>query len=721
MATTKSFCRICHGFCGVEADVENGRLVRIRPDPTDPVSHGFICSKGLLAPDQLHGEGRLRGTLRRDGSGAFQPIGAEEALDQVGAKLKQLRDDFGPDSIAVYAGTQNLFDAVNPIVTRAFAESVAGGNLFATMTIDQSAKWIAEARAGTFGGGPQSFADADVWMMVGSNPLVTLVAGAGPAQFGFHDPVRAMKRAKARGLKLIVIDPRLSDTARYADLFLQPIPGEDATLLAGILHVVLREGWHDKVFSGQVLTSLAPLEQALAPFTPERVSATVGVPSEDIIAAAAMFARDSRRGMVGSGTGPDMGPDSNLAEHLVHALNLVCGRFLREGETVRNPGVLGPRVPRVARPVASVREWESGPMSRHHGLGRIRGQMMSAKLPDEILSQGEDRIRALICVGGNPAVALPDQRKTVSALGALELLVTIDPRMSATAKLAHYVFAPLLHYEKADQTSLLESFFSMPFAHVTPPIVEPSPDDDLVDDWYVFWRLARHLGTPLRLGGLEIPVETRPERSDLLALLAAASQVPYEAVRSHDGGRIFSVPPQTVEGGSWRDDEKLNLLPPDVADELRDLGQRGRSSLAAPGDAALPFRLIVRRLRGVMNSTLADAAAVRSKTPDNPVFIHPDDMAALGLRAGQRVAVAATHARLTAVVEPDDSLRRGAVCMTHCWGDAEAGEQASPFRELATNRLVDPSLGEQSINAMPIMTGIPVAILRLEPAPHPRP
>lgn len=700
-----SYCRICQGFCAVEATVEQGRITRLRGDAHDPVSHGFLCSKGLAAIEQHHAPGRLLHSQKKSANGTFAPIASEAALAEIATSLRRIVDRHGPRSIAVYGGTQSLFDAINPLAARAFAAST-GAHFCGTMTIDQSAKWIAEARTGTFGGGPQPFADADVWMLVGSNPLVTLVAAGGPTQFGFHDPVRAMRRAKARGMKLIVIDPRRSESAQYADLFLQPRPGEDAALLAGIIHVVLREGWHDAAFCDRYLTGLERLRAAVAPLGPAVAAGRAGITEVQLTEAARMFAHDARRGMAGSGTGPDMGPDSNLAEHLIHLLNLICGRFLKEGERVPNPGVLTPRRDWRAQPVPPNREWERSAKSLRGGLGTLRGEMMTAGLADEILNPHEDRIRGLICVGGNPAVALPDQPKAVQALRSLDLLVTIDPRMSATARLAHYVLAPLLPYERADQTSFLERFFSAPYAHFTEAVVDPDPSADLVDDWYVFWRLAESLGTRLRLGAFEFPQE-RPDRRQLLAMLAGGSQVSYDEVRNARGGQLFEVPPQYVEPGS-DDAARLDLVPPDVASELAALAARG--AIVRSGESG-HFDLIVRRRRSLMNSTLSDSESVRSRMPKNPVFMHPRDMALLEMSEGETVVVTAGAGRcFDGPVSADSSLRQGVVAITHGWGPSAADTPDGVDR--ATNLFVDPASGVQDINAMPIMTGIAVHVAR---------
>src|SRR5690606_32769223 len=143
---------------------------------------------------------------------------------------------------------------------------------------------------------------------------------------------KRLKEARARGMKLIVIDPRLTETARHADVFLQPRPGEDVTDAAGLLRSIFAEGWEDKEFCARHVDGgqLALLRQLVEPFTPDYVERRAGVSPAQLHEAAAVFARDGRRGPVASGTGPNMGPHSNLAEHLFECLNVVCGRFLRE-------------------------------------------------------------------------------------------------------------------------------------------------------------------------------------------------------------------------------------------------------------------------------------------------------------------------------------------------------------------------------------------------------
>ncbi|RJG18914.1 molybdopterin-containing oxidoreductase family protein [Massilia cavernae] len=700
----KTYCRICPGFCAVDVTIEDGRAVDVRGDRNDPVTRGYTCIKGVQNTDLLYGQGRFRQSMRRDASGALAPVELDDALDQIAARLKAIVDQHGPRAVGIFLGTQAWFSAVNAPAATAFAAALDTPCLFGTMTIDQSAKWVASERIGVFNGGPQRFDQADVWMLIGTNPLVSVMGGPSTSGFGHTNPTKTLRDARVRGMKLIVIDPRRTETALQADLFLQPRPGEDAALLAGIVHVVLREKWYDQAFCDRHVDGIAQLRAALAPFTPEAAARRADVNADDIVAAARIFAQQGRRGMAGSGTGPNMGPHSNIAEHLVQCLNVLCGRYLREGDEVPNPGVLQPFVARHADVSPPKRSWLTGPRSRRLGLGRIFGQMMSAELADEILLEGSGQIKALICLGGNPAVALPDQAKAIAALGALELLVTIDPRLSATAKLADYVIAPTLAFERHDHTGFLEAMFQQPYARYATPVVAAPAGSQLIDDWKFFWEIARRMGGPMQLGNLVCSAAPAPSTEEVLAAIALGSRVPLDEVRAQpagaifDAGKIFVQPPRP----EWTD--KLELAAADVLDEIAAVAATLEQA-SAPG-----LLLTVRRVREFVNSGLTDAAKSRARIPDNPAFLHPDDFAQLGLTDGEKVAVVSATGRVTAIARCDPTLRRGMVSVTHCWGAGSDDEHQIPE---STSRLVASDTGYQSINGMPIMTAIPVEVLRL--------
>ena len=699
--TVKSYCRLCQAFCGYDVTIEDGRIVRLKGDKNDASSEGYFCFKGMRTIDHYHSSERVKRSLvRREGK--LVEGDSREILAEAGDRLAAIVRESGPESVGFFTGTQSLFNTLDPFMVNAFAAALGTPRVFTTMTIDQSAKWIAEARLGGWHAGPLRFEEADVWMIVGSNPVVTKVIGGGAQQFVFSHPNNKLKRARERGMKLIVVDPRETETARMADLHLQPRPGRDAELAAAILHVIFREGWCDADFCERYVNGFDDLKAAVAHFSPGQAAQWVGVSAQNIELAAAIFARDGSRGMTGTGTGVDMARYSNLAEHLWQAVNVVCGRFPREGEQISNPGVIGPPIRPRAEVIAPRREWEQGPKTKKHGLGLIKGGMMSAEISNEILHDGPDRLRAMICVGGNLQIALPDQALADRALSELDLLIVIDPYMTGTVKAADFVIAPTMHYERPDHTLYLEQMFQMPFAHYTPALVPPPADADVVDDYYALWSLAGSLGLQLKIGPVDINMEEAPTAEQLLDLLAAASNVPLDKIRSADGGVLFEVDPVTIAAPDKR--SRFELLPGDVADELCRLREEFEQSIASEELGSDQFILTVRRHLEVMNSTGTQIEALRNALPVSHLYMHPDDIAQIHLQTGSSVTVQRGEATVISRLKPDPGMRRGVVAMSHGW----SGDPGQP--DQATNALVDADHEVQSINRMPVMTGLPVSV-----------
>tara|TARA_R110002124_G_scaffold96190_3_gene240854 strand:+ start:3457 stop:5592 length:2136 start_codon:yes stop_codon:yes gene_type:complete len=703
--TRKSFCRMCQAFCGYDVTIEGGTITRLKGDPTDPQSKGYACFKGLKHLDLYSSDRRLLGPLRQR-NGAFISDSSEMLLNEAGTRLAAIIREHGPESVGFFIGTQALFNTTAPPMIGGFAAALGTPRVFTTMTIDQSAKWIGEFRLGRWGAGPQPFDTSDVWMFIGSNPVNSMVAGGGSNQFAFTQGIVRLKLAKARGMKIIVIDPRKTETASFADIHLQLRPGTDAFLAAALLHTIISEGWHDATFCADYANGLKALQKAVSHFSAETVEPIVNVPAKQIRTAARIFAEEARSGMAGTGTGPNMARHSNLAEHLYQAINVICGRFPRAGEAVNGHTILRPRAEVTADVILDKREWETGPASLRKGLGRIKGTMMSAELAHEILDPGNRRMRALVCVGGNPAVALPNQALAEKALSALDLLVVIDPVMSATAKLADYIFPPRLHFERTDSTQYLEGMFQYPFAHATMPMVEPPTGSDVVEDWYVLLRLAEKVGVKIPFGSKFLSGTAGVTTLDLLRLLAENSAVSFDAILDHEGATKPDIPPAYI--GDRQSNTRFELLPSDVNDELQRAGSQYQRQ---PSDN--DFLLIVRRNKDLMNSSGSQLSATIKKHGSNKAFLHPDDMEQLGIEPGMEIELKNSVGSVRCPAAMDPALKRGIVSVSHGW----SGNRLNPFE--ATNALVDDEREIETINAMPVMTGIRVSISQSGPTKTP--
>ncbi|MFI6313914.1 molybdopterin-dependent oxidoreductase [Nocardia fusca] len=698
-----SYCRLCASACGVLLDIEDGRITRVLGDAQHPISGGYTCPKGRRAGDLAHGTDRLTSSLRRTGTGDHTPVPVAVAVDEIAQRLRGIVERHGPDAVALFMGTQQNFAALTPMLARAWFRGTGSHKLFSTMTIDQSAKWVVAERMGSYLGGRQRFEDADVWLLAGTNPVVSGNGGDGDGAV-VHNPSVTLRAARARGLQLIVVDPRRTETAALADLHLAPRPGTDAVLFAGLLRTILREQRHDAEFCARYVADLSELDTAVAPVTPAVVRAICGVPETQLVTAARVFA-DGKRGMATTGTGLCMGPHSNLAEHLVAALNVVCGRYLREGERADDRAVLTRPAPARAEVAPPARSYEHGFRSRIGSVRAIRGELPSGILADEILAPGPGRVRALIVSGGNPAAALPGRAKTLRALRSLDLLVCVDPRLSDTARLADYVIAPTTMYERADHTAIMEPFFPRPFAQYTPAVLDPPPGT--IDDWRFFFDLAAAAGQPVKFAGRILDPDRPPTADELLAMMTERGRVPFgELVTAPHGypadtGGAVVGPPDPAAAG-----HRLRLMPGDVRAELRAaLSERTVEN-------GFPLRLTVRRIREAVNST---GIQVPGLVPGqgNPAALHPDDLTAYGLVDGAVVTVRSAAGRVRTTVRADDTVAPGTVTMTHCFGSLDRGA------ELGVNvNALTGAAGVQTINAMPTLTAVPVAV---EPAPRTTP
>ena len=697
----KSYCRICPAFCAMEARVEAGRVKAVRGDASDPVTGGYSCVKGRQLPHQIHGPQRLRSSLARRRAGGFEPIATERALDAIARRLERIIERHGPRAVASYSGTAAFMNPAAVPVARAWHRGIGSSSNYSTLTIDQPAKIIAAARHGVWGGGGHTFASSDVALSIGGNPLVSglTLPGAPPGT----NPVKSLGDARKRGLKLICVDPRRSELARRADLHLQIRPGEDPTLLAGMLRVIFEEGLHDLEFCREHADGLEELRAALMDFTPEYVERRTGVAAERMLEAARLFAAGPR-GYASSGTGPDMAPHPCLAEHLICCLNTLCGRHNREGERLANPGVLSPPFPRPAQAIPSellppLLSWGKGPASRFRGLRQLFEEMPTTTLAEEILEPGEGRIRALLCIGGNPALAVPDQRNMLSALDDLELLVCVEITMSETARRADYVIAARHPFEREDVTAFMDPFYEVPYGFYTKPVIQP--DFEAIEDWELFVGLAKRMKTPIELSGGAIDPEDPPSKLEVLKRIHPATRVPLERLREIGRGSVFEEAAVDVAPPLPGVDARLQLAPEGVCEELRAVREE-------PLPSTERHLLICRRQRHAANSVGQGFPESRKIATTNPAFLNPADLERLGVEPGALIEIESEHDRILAVAEPSDELQSGVVSMAHCWGagperDAEVRSIGSNTgRLVATSRHYDPITGMARQSAIPV-------------------
>ncbi|MFK7977474.1 MAG: molybdopterin-dependent oxidoreductase [Halioglobus sp.] len=717
--TVKTYCRFCHAYCPMEATVENNKLIALEPDTSNEVYGGYTCIKGRQLIEQIDHPTRLQESQKKQADGSFARIGSEAAMDEIAEQLQVILDKYGPRSIASYNGTYSFQNSAAHDVARAFHGAIGSSSYYTSVTIDQPAKVaIGPTRMGWWGGGSHMWNDSDVSLIIGNNTLVShySIPGGIPS----FSPHNALREGKKRGMKVICIDPRVTEVASRSDIHLQVRPGHDAAVVGAMLNIILSEGLHDKEFCEEHIDGLETLHNELAQYTPEKVAAAAGIAAEDLISAAHMFA-NAKKGTAVTGTGPEMGPHPNLLQHFVQSLNAVCGRHYRAGERMPNPGVLTPVGPRTAQATGPQPQWfEEAVKSRVDEsvcettvLSPFGPQkeMPTAVLSDEILHEGEGQIKALICVGGNPLLACPDQEKTHRALESLELLVCIDLRMSATASMADYILAPKLCLEREDVTMLTDIWHDKPYSQYTQTVVEA--EGDQIEEWEFFWAMGKRMGLELELRNGSIDMQNKPSKFDLLQNLTQGSRVPLQEIYDTDGGKVFDAPDVILQPADPETQEKLQLYPPGVDEEIAS----SVADMEASSAADYPLLLVSRRMKNTYNSTGPELTLLKEKGTTNPAFMHSEQMANLNIADGEIVEVFSSHGAIPAVAAASDDVRPGVVSMSHCWGgtpEASAGVDAK-VREMGsnTNRLISNRENTEMYSGMPRQSTIPVAIRKI--------
>jgi len=254
----KTYCRFCHAYCPMVATVEDNRLLALEPDTDNPVYGGYTCIKGRQMIEQIDHPGRLPRSLKKQPDGRFAEIPTQQALDEIATRLQAILERHGPRSVASYNGTYSFQNSAAHDLARAFHAAIKSPSFYTSVTIDQPAKVaIGPARMGFWNGGGHMWNDSDVALIIGNNTLVShySIPGGVPS----FSPHNALREGRARGMKVVCVDPRRTETARRADLHLQVRPGFDAAVVAAMIRTILEDELHDKAFCTEHLEGLDEL------------------------------------------------------------------------------------------------------------------------------------------------------------------------------------------------------------------------------------------------------------------------------------------------------------------------------------------------------------------------------------------------------------------------------------------------------------------------------
>ena len=456
MPWKKTSCCLCLQSCGLEVMVENNEIVKVRPDKANLRSQGYACRKGLKVAHYQHHRQRLKQPLKRK-NGQLVSIGWDDVLTEIGQRLGEIKEQYGPRSIALVAGGSGGCQIGGRFSGR-FLMSLGSRYLYTALGQEWTGRHYVRG---------QVYGDQTLFLHPDHDKLELLLALGwnGWSSHGMPQTRRFIKSiSEDPNRTLVVVDPRPSETARYADIHLALTPGSDALLLKAMIAIILKEGWHDWSFLESHTTGLEEIEPFFNYFSVKEALRICGLEFAQVKDVCHLFA--SRRSAVMSDLGILMNRHSTLVSYLEEILLSICGRLGSQGGNVFT-GMLSPLG--VNTPPEDPNTWRT--MSTD--IPAIMGVFPPNVLPEEIVSDEKDRIRALIVTGANPLRSYSDTSAYERALKALDLLVVLDVAMSETAAVADYVLSGRTAYESYDTTFWSFNYPDI-FFHLRRPLVEPA-------------------------------------------------------------------------------------------------------------------------------------------------------------------------------------------------------------------------------------------------------
>ncbi len=738
-------CPLCEAGCGLEITLTAGpsgseRVKVIRGDADDVFSAGFVCPKGTTLghlhddPDWLR-----QPMVKRDGG--FVAVTWDEAFATIEAGLMPLIAEHGRDAVAVYLGNPGAHSLAPMLYNRTLLKALGSRNRFSASTVDQRPKEISAAMM--FGSVTVPVPDldrTDFLLMLGANPYASNGSLCTAPDF----PGR-LERLQERGGTVVVVDPRRSETAAKADRHIAIRPGTDAHLLAALVHVMFADGLADAGDVADHCKGFDDLEALVAPFDVDTVGPICGIEPHVIRQLAsdlAMAPTAAVYGRIGTCT-QEFG---TLASWLVDVVNVCSGNLDRVGGAMFSKGATGqPSTkgePGVGRGFAMARV-----RSRVSGAPESLGEFPVTALPEEIETEGDGQVRALITIAGNPVSSNPNSGRLDAAIDSLDFMVCVDPYINETTRHADVILPPPSPLQKSHYDLALLNFAVHNVANYSPAVFPL--DDTQLDEGTIMLRLAG------LVGGAGFDVDTDALDAEIArSMLSGAVRDIHGNVAGREVDELFEMlgarrgPERLLDillrtgpygDGFGADPDGLTLAVLEASPHGLDLGalEPGRvpANLRTPDGRIdlTPTPLVedLARLLASLDRSWDDSMVLvgRRHVRSNNSWmhnikvlvkgknrctlqIHPEDASELGLEEGASARVTSRVGEVSLPIEITDGIRRGVVSIPHGFGQDLPGVQmdvATAYPGVNTNVLTDEYFRDE-LSGNIALNGVPVEV-----------
>lgn len=704
-------CNLCEAMCGIEVTVEGEQVVSIRGDEQDPFSQGYICPKATALADIHHDPDRLQRPLKRTASGWVE-VSWDEALDEVARRLVEIRSAHGPHSVATYIGNPTVHNYGALVFGLLFIKALKSRSRFSATSVDQLPKMLAALTM--FGHQllmPVPDVDrTDYFLIFGANPAVS--NGSIMSAPGMK---RRLSAIRERGGKVVLFDPRRTETAKLATEHVFIRPGTDALLIAALIQVIFEERLVRLGKVERYVKNVDLLFSSVRDFTPERVAGPTGVSAETIRRIAREFA-GCRRAVAYGRVGVSMQEFGGIANWLIEALNVITSHFDEEGgamftspavDLVKLGSMLG----------------ESGHYdkfrSRVRGIPEFGGELPVACLAEEIETPGDKQIRALVTHAGNPVLSTPNGRRLDKALAGLDFMVAIDIYLNETTRHAHFILPPTTALEKDHYDVAFHALAVRNTAKFSPPLFQRQPHQR--HDWEILLALMSRLSdrgtsTDVLTRKLTTLVGTQLEPKRIMDILMRLGS---HGLRKGRAGLTLAKLEKEVHGVDlgpleprmperlFTHDKKIDLAPAKLVADVERLRQR----LSELGSVDAEALLLIGRRQLRSNNSWCHNSPRLVKGPERcTLLIHPQDAQRRSIANGMRVRIASRVGEVVAPVEVSDEVMPGVVSLPHGYGHNREGTRwrvaeahaGVSINDLTDDQWVDTMSGTASFSGVPV-------------------
>lgn len=700
IASTKTHHRVCHlceAMCGLIIKTEGDKVVDIRGDKSDPLSRGHVCPKAVALQDIHEDPDRLRKPLKRIRSapGVYEHVEIEwgEALDLAANALADTIEKHGVNAIGAYFGNPSAHNYGMMTHQRNLFRNIRTRNRFSATSVDQLPHHLVSMwMYGHMLLMPIPDIDrTDYFLMLGANPLAS-----NGSIWTVPDVRKRIKDLTARGGKLVVVDPRRTETAELASEHHFVKPGTDAALLLALIHVIFRDDLVSLGALADFTDGLDDVRNAVLPLSPEWASDITGIPAANIERIATDMAT-AKAGICYGRMGVSTQAYGTLCQWAIQVINVITGNLDKPGGSLFTK-------PAMDQVMNSSRGGFARYTSRGQGLPEFNYELPAAELATEIRTPGADQIKLMFTGAGNPVLSTPNGRAVDEALEELDFMISLDPALNETTRHADIILPPTSPLEHDNYDFVFHNMAIRNTARYTPAVFD-KPEGTL-HDWEIFAELGERLAERL---GLE-PMPRVPPHKVVDAAIQAGPygrdsewNLSIEKLKDHPSGIDFGPLEPSCPERLQTADKRIGLAIPEV---LADITRLLSDVTINKGG----YRLIGRRNVRDNNSWMHNhQRLIKGKSRCN-LLMHPDDVAKEGWSEGMQVTIKSRVGAITAELSPSTEVMPGVISLPHGYGHGLQGTRSQvanghagvSCNDVTDEQFLDQLSGNAAVNGVPV-------------------